>query len=554
MPVEAGKHALLQQLVADGVRYIFGNPGTTEQAFMDALPRYPQLEFILCLHESVAVAMADLYARATRRPAFVLLHIAPGLGNAAGMLFNANASHTSLVVLVGQSSSDVLFQEPLLSGDLVAMAEPLTKWAYQITHASDVPQAVRRAFKIADEAPQGPVVLSLPLDVADAQAEVHIQPTSFTRWRTHPDPAAIADAADLLAASHRPLLLVGDGVALSDAQEQVGQLAELLGAPIYEGYSSDVNTPAEHPLVRGILPRRSASAPDFTNHILAQHDVLLAIGTPLFRFIFPRPQSVIPAGMKVIQIDVDGWEIGKSIPGVLGIKADCRAALEQLMHKLKGRSPAGAAKRVETISAEARAKRAQALADDRKSWDNTPISVARMMGELVAVLPPDTVICDEAITSGAILERYVKPRPGHYFRARGGGIGPGLPGTLGVKLAFPDKPVVGVIADGSAMFTITALWTAAHHRIPVTWVICNNASYRILKENLVDYLGPRAAGHTFVAMDLTEPPLRFDRIAESLGVFGRRVERPEELRPALVEALALGGPAVVDVAIDGRVA
>lgn len=548
-----GKHAFLQQLVADGVRYIFGNPGTTEQAFMDALQDYPQLEFILCLHESVAISMADMYARATRKPAFVLLHIAPGLGNAAGMLFNANASHTSLVVLVGQSGSDVLFQEPLLSGDLVAIAEPLTKWAYEITHAADVPQVIRRAFKVADEAPQGPVVLSLPLDVADEEADVSIQPTTYTRWRVHPDPAAVEEAAALLAGSQRPVLLVGDGVALSDAQEQVARLAELLGAPIYEGYSSDVNTLPGHPLARGILPRRSASAPEFTRRILAQHDVMLALGTPLFRFIFPRPEAVVPTDMKVIQVDLDGWEIGKSVPGVLGIKGDCRATVEQLLQSLQGRAPAGAAERCEAISAEGRSKREQALADDRPRWETTPISTARLMGELAAVLPPDSIICDEAITSGAMLERYVKPRPGHYFRARGGGIGPGLPGTLGVKLAFPDKPVIGVIADGSAMFTITALWTAAHHRIPVTWVICNNASYRILKENLVDYLGPQAAGRQFVALDLTEPELRFDRIAESFGVHGRRVERPEDLRPALEEALALGAPAVVDVAIDGRV-
>jgi benzoylformate decarboxylase len=175
------------------------------------------------------------------------------------------------------------------------------------------------------------------------------------------------------------------------------------------------------------------------------------------------------------------------------------------------------------------------------------------MAELAALLPPETVICDEAITSTPVLARYLTPRPGQYFRARGGGIGPGLPGTVALKLAMPERPVVGVIADGSAMYTITALWTAAHHRVPVTWVICNNASYRILKQNVMDYLGPDHANRQFVALDLTDPPLRFDRIAESLGVHGRRVERPQDLRPALEQALALGAPALVDVAIQNRV-
>ena len=172
------------------------------------------------------------------------------------------------------------------------------------------------------------------------------------------------------------------------------------------------------------------------------------------------------------------------------------------------------------------------------------------MSEIADVLPHDAAVFDEAITSSGVLQRYVIPRPGRYFRARGGGLGPGLPGTLGLKLAMPDRPVVGVVADGSAMYSVSAFWTAAHHRIPVTWVICNNASYRILKENLIDYLGPSHPARKFVAMDLTDPPLRYDRIAESMGVRGWRVERPSDLRPALESALASGAPAVVDVAIQ----
>ena len=553
MPRVSGKRALLEQLVADGVRYIFGNPGTTEQAFMDLLQDYPQIEFILCLHESVAVSMADAYARATRKPAFVQLHIAPGLGNAGGMLFNALASHTSLVVYVGQGASSAMLQEPLLSHNLVAMAEPVTKWAYEVNHAADVAQAVRRAFKVADEIPQGPVVLSIPLDVMDDEGPCAIRPTSYTRWRAHPDPAALDEAADLLATSRRPLLLIGDGVALSDGQAELGALAELLGAPIYSGYSSEVNVANDHPLMCGALPNTSATAPSFTTGLLARHDVVLAVGTPLFRFVFPTPESLVPEGTTVIQIDLDSWEIGKNLPGVLGIQGDCRAALQGLLDRLESRPPAGAAERVEKIAAEQRQKREQALVNDRKRWDETPISLPRLMGELADVLPDDAVIFDEAMTSRTVLARYVTPRPGYYFRARGGGIGPGMPGTVGVKLALPDRPVVGVVADGASMYTNTALWTAAHHKIPVTWVVCNNASYRILKENVMDYLGPNHVEREFVALDLTDPPLRFDRIAESLGVHGRRVERPEELRPALEEALALGAPALVDVAIENRV-
>jgi len=553
MPLMTGKQALLEQLVADGVRYIFGNPGTTEQAFMDLLQDYPRLEFILCLHEGVAVSMADAFARATRKPAFVELHIAPGLGNAVGMLYNARAGHSPLVVYVGQSASRALFQEPLLSGDLVGIAAPVTKWAYEIGHAADLPQAVRRSFKIADEAPQGPVVLSIPIDVLDEAAEVSIQPTTYTRWRAHPDPAAMDEAAALLADSRCPLIVTGDGVALSDGQEHVTRLAELLGAPIYQGYTTEVNVAADHPLVVGTLPYTNAAASEVTDRLFARHDVVLALGAPLLRFIFPRPGGMAPKDTRVIQIDLDGWELGKSLPTALGIKADCRAAIEALLERLESRPPHGAADRVAAIAAERRQKRELQLAADRKTWETSPISVPRLMGEIADVLPHDAAVFDEAITGSTVLQRYVTPRPGRYFRARAGGLGPGLPGALGLKLAMPERPVVGVVADGSAMFTVAAFWTAAHHRIPVTWIVCNNASYRILKENIMDYLGPSHIDRKFVAMDLTDPPLRYDRIAESMGVYGRRVERADDLRPALEEALGLGAPAVVDVAIQGAV-
>src|SRR3984893_16256916 len=210
-----GKRALLEQITADGVCPMFRNPGTTEQGFMDVLQDYPQLQFMLALHEGVAVCMADAYARLTRRPAFVEVHIAPGLGNALGMMHNARIGKTPLVVYAGQSPTDVLLQEPHLSGPLVDMAKPIAKWAAQVEHAHDIPRALRRASKIAAEPPQGPVFLALPMDVLDAEADVEIAPTTYTNWRARPDAAGLAEAADLLVTARRPMLMVGDSVALS---------------------------------------------------------------------------------------------------------------------------------------------------------------------------------------------------------------------------------------------------------------------------------------------------------------------------------------------------
>jgi benzoylformate decarboxylase len=393
-------------------------------------------------------------------------------------------------------------------------------------------------------------MLSIPVDVMDDEADVTIEPTAFTRWRVGPDLAAIDEAAALLAAGQRPMLLVGDGVALSGAQAEVARVAELLGAPIYQGYSTERNVAADHPLLHTPLPFITSDA---MRAVLARHDTLLAVGTPLFRIVFPEPGGITPPGMRIVQIDLDSWELGKNLSGVLGIKADPKAALAVLAERLASRPVPGAAERAEAIAADRRQRLEQARADDRRTWDESPISVPRLMGELAELLPPEAAVFDEATTAGGVLARYLQPPAGRYFRARGGGLGPGLPGAVALKLAMPDRPVVGVVSDGAAMYTVSALWTAAHHRVPVTWVICNNASYRILKLNVMDYLGPAHAERQFVAMDLTDPPLRYDRIAEALGVHGRRVERPEELRPALEEAMSLGAPALVDVGIQGRV-
>ncbi len=556
MPRLTGKRALMEQLVADGVRHIFGNPGTTEQPFMDVLQEYPQLQFILALHEGVAVSMADAYARLTRRPAFVELHIAPGLGNGLGMIHNAKVGQSPLVIYAGQSESQTLFQEPHLSGPLVEMARPLCKWAYQVEHAHDVPQALRRAFKVAAEPPQGPVFLALPMDVLDHEAEVDIRPTAYTSWRTRPDLAALAQAAELLLAASHPMILAGDRVALSGAQAEVVALAELLGAAIFENYASEVNVPASHPLYLGAHP--FGGGPKQLAATLAECDLLLCVGAPLFQIIFPKTKPPLAPGTKLVQIDLLSWELNKNIPADVAILADPKAALGELIALVRdGRTPAqaqAADARAAAVAERTAAARERYRAHARAHWDDVPISAPRLMHELCTALPENALVFSEAITNQLHLVAALQPSgPEQLMNGRGGGIGPGLPGTLGAQLARPDRKVVGVCSDGAAMYAITALWTAAHHQIPVTYVMLSNASYRILKLNLVEYLGTAIKGRRFVALDLNDPPLRFDRLAEAMGVPARRVERPEELAGVLREALVHDGPFLVDVLMEGGV-
>jgi benzoylformate decarboxylase len=472
-----------------------------------------------------------------------------------GLLYNAHRTGTPLVIYVGQHSPSGVVQEAILAADLVRIAEPLTKWAVEVHNPADIPTVLRRAFKVAAEPPRGPVFVSIPISVMDQTAEVSIAPSTRTHWRARPDPAAVQEASAILADARRPVIVYGDGVATSGAVPEAVQLAETLGATVYSSFAVQLTFPFDHPLYQGLL---NLIRPTGLRSQLAQADAVLIVGSPAFRLLFPLPESPFPAETKVIQIDPSPWELAKNWPATLAMVADPLLGLRDLLTALSETLSPAASRAAEARLEAAREQRTRTVESfesvARSNWDAVPITVPRLMKELGDCLEPSTIIYDESITSSLYLSRYLKiSEPGAYFRHAGGGLGCGLPGALGVKLARPERPVVGVVGDGSALYTIQALWTAAHHRIPVTYVICNNASYRILKVNMLDYLGEAAAQRRFVAMDLTDPLLDFARLAEAFGVRGRRVEHPDDLRPVLREALASGEPSLVDVMVEGGV-
>jgi benzoylformate decarboxylase len=512
---------------------------------------------MLALHEGVAMSMADTYARITRKPAFVEVHIAPGLGNALGMMHNARIGKTPMVIYAGQSPSNVLLQEPHLSGPLVDMARPIAKWSAQIEHAHDVPRALRRAFKIAAEPPQGPVFLGLPMDVLDAEAEVEIAPTTFTNWRTRPNAEGLEQLAEVLVNAERPMLMVGDSVNLAEAQSEVARVAELLGAPMFECYASEFNVSACHPLYLGSVDFVS---PKNIRATVADCDVLFVVGAPVFQLIFPEPEApVLSPQTKLVQLDCFTHEMGKNVRPDIALLGDPKAGLAELAELIQERQTGArkeaAAERRATAETRVAQVNERYWASTRRNWDASPISGPRLMHEIKRALPDNGLVFSESVTNGKHLEMAIAPEtPGQLVKVRGGGIGPGLPGALGAALARPDKKVVGVCSDGASMYSITALWTAAHHRIPVTYVMLSNRAYRILKLNMLEYLGEAASGREFVAMDLTEPELRFDRMAEAMGVPARRVEDPEKLPGVLEEAIGhRGGPFLVDVVLESPI-
>ena len=556
MPAMTGKEALAQMLIAEGLEYIFGNPGTSETPFLDVLQDYPQLKYVQALQEGTAVGMADGYARATGRPAFANIHIAGGLANGISGLYNAYRGGTPLVLTAGNSDTRMLLQEPTLSGDLVEMTAQYTKWSAQVLHPSEIPMVVRRAFKEAKTPPTGPVFISFPWDTMDETADVNIVPSSPGYFRIRPDVAAVSKASQLLAQAENPIIVLGDRVAQSGAMSQLVRVAEQLGAKVYSASFSEVNFPTSHDLYAGMLNTGSP----VTRRLLAEADVLLAVGANVFSSFLYTPEPVLSETTRLIHLDNSPWEVEKIYSTEVGIISDPQAGLAELAEALDQdmSAPAreAAATRAATLGAERRRSDQEYQQRVRERWDDRPMPVERMMHELAQASPPDTIIADEAVTSRpALMREFDFDEPGSFFGIRGGALGWAMPGALGVKLANPDRPVLAVVGDGASLYTVQALWTAARYNIPVVYAICNNRSYRILKVNMEIYLRhmqeDRERQSEYVGMDFANP-LDLAALGQALGVAGEKVEDPQALGPALEKAYASGRPAVIDVSIDGK--
>ncbi len=550
-----GKHALAEMLVAEGVEYIFGNPGTSETPFLDGLQDYPQLQYIQALQEGTAVGMADGYARATGKPAFANIHIAGGLANGISGLYNAFRGGTPLVLTAGNSDTRMLINEPVLSGDLVEMTEQYTKWSVEVRHASDIPVAIRRAFKEAKTPPTGPVFVSFPWDTLDEEVDFEAVGSSEGFFRIRPDAAAVERSTELLASAENPVIVVGDRVAQAGAVEQVVRVAEQTGARVVATSYSEVNFPTAHPQWGGMLNLNSpATARQFANA-----DVVMAVGTDVFASFLYVDVPFLQPGTKLIHLDSNYWEIEKSYPTEVGIMADPAAGMADLAASLESSMTGGqreaAATRAATLAA-ARQRDAERYQERIKpTWDNLPMPVERMMHELAAAVPPDTIVADEAVTSRPALNRaFDFEKPGDIYGIRGGALGWAMPGALGVKLAHPDRPVLAVVGDGASMYTVQALWTASRYNIPVVYAICNNQAYRILKVNmevyLRDMLDDRERDSDYVGMDFANR-LDLAMMAQAMGVHGERVDDPAEIGPAIQRAFESGRPALLDITISG---
>jgi benzoylformate decarboxylase len=549
-----GIEAFLEVLAAAGVRHIFGNPGTTELPLNAALVRDDRFRYVFGVQEIPVVAMADGFALASGTLGVTNLHVSCGLGNAMGMIYNAHVEGSPLLITAGQQDRRLRLAEPVLEGDLLGVVRPWTKWAYEVGRVEDVPPALRRAIQTALTPPTGPVFLALPVDLQMEQtAGLDLSPPHVPDRRIRPPREALARAAEVLLQAKNPAILAGSRVTESGGSRELAEVAELLGAPVFAENTTShgrLPLPADHPHYRGVLPLWSPEI----RAALHNFDVLLAVGLNVLRlYIHREPERPLPEHARLIHLDNAPREIGKNYPVEIGLIGDPKSGLSELAELLRpGQAGAGAARAAERGRhwAELRVReRRQLEAEIEAQRAARPLTPLAFMHALARALPPEVAVVEEAVTTHHnLLERLgVLKDPRALFAHRGWALGWGLGCALGVKLAWPDRPVLGLIGDGAALYGIQALWSAAHHNIPVTFVIANNTEYKILKVcgdvmALPQLLDPRCPG-----MNLVGPEVDFVGLAQAFGVEAFRVAEPDEISERVRESLAAGKPRLLEV-------
>ena len=545
-----GKHALLQMFVAEGVNYVFGNPGTSETPMMTILPEYKDLDYILVLQEGVAVGMAEGYGRSTGTVPLVSLHIDNGMANGLSLMIDQLRSGTPMVMTAG--NKDIRKLGPGRS-DLAELARPFAKWSAEITHAGQVPSVIRRAFQEAKTSPTGPVFVGMSANAFDDVADVSIQPSTDVVQNSSTDPNTLEEVCDLLSTASKPIMIIGDR--LNGANQAAVKLAETAGIPVYGHGSFEVNFPATHPLWQGNLSVRN---PDAVKAIRSA-DLIIAAGCTVFDDFFYQAEDIIPKSAKLVHIDSDPSSVGKSEPSDIAILAAPSEVITQLAesvsYEFTGTKAEEAALRVKDAASVSSARREAFAKSAMKQRNMSPMSPSTFAATFADALPSDATVFNDGISTGGLIFEAMSPdERGSYYAIRGGAIGWGMGATMGVQLGQPDRPVVGVMGDGTAIMTIQALWTAANSNIPAVFVICNNRSYRILKlnSNVYHRMQGLQTPESYVASDF-DLPLDFKSQADAYGVEGVRVETPDELTAEIQRGCELNKPLVIDAVIDGTV-
>jgi benzoylformate decarboxylase len=547
-----GRSAFLALLKDEGITHLFGNPGTTELPIMHALKDHPDLTYVMAMQESLVVAIADGFSRASGRLVACNVHVAPGLGNAMGSLYNAQFTGTPMILTAGQQEQGHGLMEPLLYGPLVRMAEPLVKWAVEVTRLEDLPRIVRRAAKIATTPPTGPVFISLPGDILNSEAGIELGRSTRVDTRVKPTDEALQALTQRILKAQRPVIVAGDEIVKSDALQEAAALAAALGCPAYQQSAPyGAHFLSESPSFMGALSRLQKQV----REVLAPYDLMIVLGADPLRMSVHSEVEPLPDGLPIVQIGLVEWDLAKNYGAEIALKADVKETLRALIPALKAAGGAALEARArqgiaELASKNWTARRKLIIEQILKAKDKSPIDPDWLSLQMIEAMPDNAILVDEGLTSGRQILglRPHRDRYGYHALASGG-IGWGLPASVGVSMANPTRPVVCYSGDGSAMYSIQALWTAAHHKLPLNVVIANNGGYRIIKQRLLAFHGD----DNYVGMDFVDPKVDFAGLATSLGLEAIRITEPSELKTKLSSAFSRPGAKLIEVMVDGTV-
>lgn len=545
MAVISGAEILVRTLKTNDIRYVFGTPGSTFTEVLDSLVP-AKIKFMLSLHESCAIGMADGYARATGKPGFVMVHDAPGTANIVGGLINAQSDRSPLVIVAAQRNIIVpSIDSPNQTYEQNDITKPFTKWSWQVPSTEYVNEALSRAFDIASRPPTGPVFLGIPQKVLNSRMEWKDPDTRRSNrcQEINPDPAMIEEAARLLIRAKNPVFVAGNEVRRSGAVGELEALADLLAARVVsEPLISFSSFPLDNIYYLG-------------GHLenpkpVGKADILLGAGCRLF---LDKGHTAIPPISKrtrVIHIHEDPWEIGRGCRADVGIIANVKAGLSGILRQISmmmtEEKKSVIHKRAEVIKRERDKFNSLHTKAIEASWKETSsIKPLRLFSEMKKRLGAETIIIEEAAT----MRHHIFALFDSCF-ARSGCLGWGIPAAIGVKLGLPEKQVVACLGDGSVMFGVQALWTASRYRIPIKVIILNNRGYHAIRLHLKQKTKEPNKGKFFMASDIVNPEIDFVKLADSFDIYGRRISTPREIGPALEEVLSLQKPAILDVVID----
>jgi benzoylformate decarboxylase len=540
-----GAELIAQALAAEGVRYFFNLPGNGVYPMLDPLVDY-DIQYVLGLHESTVVFMADGYARASGKVPFVNLYMVPGTANGLAGIYTAYRDRVPMVVTSTQQTMPIVGRDAYASApDLLGMVRQFTKWAWEVPVVERLPEAIHRAFKLAATPPQGPVFLALPFDLFPVTVERPLneptRPSAVPAFGA-PPPHAVQAVAERLIHAEGILFVCGRDVVACRAVDEVAALAREVGAAVVsEPWAGTVAFPTPHEHGFG----------EYTREIFDRlaPTLVVGVGARMFVEAIGTPEKPFPDGTSVVTVGLDPGDLGRHVPAEVSGVGDVRLAVAAVREACAGRIDAARrAARMTVIEAYQRERRAAREAALEEHYHNAPMSLARLATELNRAMGADTVVVEHATTSTPVLMTYLRvPRPENIFATGGSVQGWGTPASIGVQMGRPDQRVLAIVGDGGFTFTCQALWSASRYTLPVTIVIVNNGGYRSMRSGVLRAAKRSAEKGVDFGFDFD---INIEHAARAFGVEARRVSDPAHVADAVRAGLRGDAPNVIEIMIS----